>query len=286
MDISIIIVSWNVRDKFRECLKALYQSQGDFNMEVFVIDNHSSDNSAEMVEKEFKQAKLIKNKKNLGLSRAVNQVKHRAKGDFILLLNPDNVVFGDTLDKMLEWMRANPKVSVAGCRLVDERGETIKHVRRFPTVWDQLVIILKLPHFLPKILDKYIIKNFNYSQVQAVDSIRGSFFMVRIEMVEKIGLWDQRYFIWFEEVDYCQQVKKAGGQVWYTPTARCLDYVGQSFAKTPGLKKQKYFRDSMLKYFKKWHPAWQYWLLKSAWQFGLALAWAGKKASFKSKAKT
>lgn len=315
MDLSVIVVSWNVRDKLRECLKALFDTppltpplirggketkfRGEDEMEVFVIDNHSSDGSAQMVEKEFGQVKLIKNKKNLGLAKAVNQVRHRLKGDFILLLNPDNIVFGDTLDKMLKWMKANPQASVAGCRLVDERGETIKHVRRFPTVWDQLAIILKLPHLFPWILNKYIIKDFDYSQAQKADSIRGSFFMIRNEMAEKIGLWDQRYFIWFEEVDYCRQVKEedtrfrpehfgttARQGVWYTPAAKCLDYVGQSFAKTSGLKKQKYFRDSMLKYFKKWHPAWQYWLLRLAWPIGIFMAWAGERIGYRGKSES
>lgn len=299
MDISIVIVSWNVREKLRENIEALFASQGNFSFEVFVIDNNSHDGSAEMVEKDFGQVKLIKNKKNLGLAKAVNQVKHRLKGDFILLLNPDNIVFGDTLDKMLKWMKANPQASVAGCHLVDERGETIKHVRRFPTAWDQLAIILKLPHLFPGILDKYIIKDFDYSEAQQVDSIRGSFFMIGKEMVKKIGLWDEQYFIWFEEVDYCRRVKKEATRlrhdsfgtparqgVWYTPTAKCLDYVGQSFKKAPSMQKQKYFRDSMLKYFKNWQPSWQYLLLRIAWPIGIFMAWVGEEIGYSKKSKS
>ena len=100
-----------------------------------------------------------------------------------------------------------------------------------------------------------------------------------------------RYFLWFEEVDYCKKVADGHygsdkGEVWYTPEAKCIDYVGQSFAQVATLQKQKYFRDSMLKYFSKWHPAWQYWLLKIAWALGLGVAWLAAKLKIRSRAKT
>jgi hypothetical protein len=89
--------------------------------------------------------------------------------------------------------------------------------------------------------------------------------MIRKEALEELGGLDERYFIWFEEVDYCKKAKQAGWKVMYTPTAKCMDYVGKSFVQVPRGKTQKYFRDSMLKYFYKWHPAWQYWVLKILW---------------------
>jgi len=285
-DLSIIIVSWNVKEKLRENLGALFKSEGDFKFEIFVVDNDSRDSSAEMVKKEFPQVKLIANKENLGFAKANNQAMKKAQGEFILLLNPDMQVMANTLINMINWMRENKKPSVAGCHLIDERGETVKHVRRFPAVWGQLAIVLKLPHIFTGILNKYLRNDFDYTKAAKVDSIRGGFFMMRREVAKELGGLDERYFLWFEEVDFCRQVQRGGGEAWYTPTAKCVDYVGQSFKQVSRGVAQGYFRASMLKYFKKWHPAWQYWLLKLAWPIGMLLTWAGEKVKFKSQTRT
>ena len=243
-------------------------------------------------------------------------------------------VFPDTFSNMIKWMDENPRASVAGCKLVDEAGKTVEHVRRFPTLFDQLAIVLKLPHLFPGILDNYLAKDFDYAKAQKVDSVRGAFFMIRTPkaggtkspigdlvpaephpnpLLKKergnqhtptllqystamptgrqahargeintprpagtplkrgkitLPFMDERYFVWFEEVDYCMQVRKAGGEVWYTPAGRCVDYVGQSFKQVKRGKTQNYFRDSMLKYFKKWHPGYRLVILYIAWIFG------------------
>ncbi len=151
-----------------------------------------------------------------------------------------------------------------------------------------------MPHIFPKILNKYLRNDFDYSKAQKVDSVRGGFFMIRLRQgfggqvrtMQVLPLLDERYFLWFEEVDFCKQVKQAGDEVWYTPVAQCVDYVGQSFKQLPRGQAQKYFRDSMLKYFKKWHSAWEYLVLKIAWVFGMFLAWIGERVKFKSTAKT
>ena len=180
-------------------------------------------------------------------------------------------------------MDKHPKVGVAGCHLVNEKGETIPHVRRMPTVLDQLAIILKIPHIFPGVLNKYLYKNFNYDQESEVDSIRGSFFMIRGELLQKIRGLDERYFIWFEEVDYCRRAREAGFKVMYTPVTECTDYIGKSFAQLPRGKTQKYFQDSMLKYFKKWHSLWEYILLAIAWPLGKIIARIGDFFKFKQK---
>lgn len=286
MDLSIIIVSWNVRDLLKENLKAIYGSENRIGLEVFVVDNNSSDGSAEMVKNEFKEVKLIANKENAGFARANNQVLKEAKGRYILLLNPDMRVLPGTIEGMVGWMDAHPEAGVAGCRLVKENGGIVPHVRRFPAVWDQLAIILKLPHLFPAVLNKYLLKEFDYSKEAEVDSIRGSFFMIRREVIDKLGGLDERYFVWFEEVDYCRQAKRAGWKVMYAPEVKCVDYIGKSFLQVRRGKAQEYFRDSMLKYFKKWHPAWQYWILKMAWPIGIFLARIGELVNSRGRART
>jgi len=286
MDLSIVIVSWNVREKLKTNLEVISTSEGGLESEVFVVDNNSEDGSAEMVREKFPWVKLIANAENFGFSKANNQAIKQARGEFILLLNPDMKVMSDTLAKMVAWMRTNNKADAAGCHLVDGEGKTVQQVRRFPKFLDQLAIALKFPHIWSAVLNRYLRVDFNYSQASVVDSLRGSFFMIRRSTIEKIGLLDERYFIWFEEVDYCLRIKKAGGQVWYAPSAMCLDYVGQSFKQVARGKKQKYFRDSMLAYFKKWQPTWQYWFLKLAWELGDFISWVGEAARVPSRVKT
>lgn len=273
MDLSIVIVSWNVREKLEENLRAIFQSKGDFNFEVFVVDNNSHDGSAQMVKDKFPQVNLVVNEANEGFARANNKAIRKSKGDFVLLLNPDMWVFPDTLFSVVSWMRDNRQASVVGCHLLTRKSNTVNHIRRFPRFLDQVSIIFKIPHVLPFVLNKYLVSKFDYSREQKVDSIRGSFFTIRREMIEKIGGLDERYFIWFEEVDYCRQVYKAGGEVWYTPVAQCLDYVGQSFRQVERMKAQKYFSDSMIKYFQKWHPDWQYRIIKNSWAIVMKTAY-------------
>lgn len=277
MNLSIIIVSYNVKDKLQKNLESILNSKfsedEDFSLEVFVVDNASVDGSADMIEKYFPEVKLIKNEKNFGFAKACNIAIKESKGDFILLLNPDMRLFPETLYQSWKFAKKNPQALVSSCLLVDSNNKTIKHVRHFPKFFDQLAIVLKIPHIFPKVLKSYLCTDFDYNLAQKVDSVRGSFFMINKESYQQLSgfdfpLLDERYFVWFEEVDFCRQVYKMGGEVWYNPNTFCLDYVGQSFALLKKGRTQKYFSESMLKYFRKWQPAWQYYVLKAVWPFG------------------
>jgi len=271
MDLSVVIVSWKVKDKLKDNLSALFKSQGDFKFEVFVVDNNSEDGSIEMITGDFPQVNLIANLDNRGFAAANNQAIKLAQGNFILLLNPDMQVESNTLINILDWAKINSQATVTGCKLVDGQGEIVKQVRRFPKFFDQLAITLKLPHVFPSIIDKYLYSNFDYTKETKVDSIRGAFFLVNREAYKKISggnlpLLDERYFIWFEEVDFCRSVYKLGGEVWYAPVASCRDYVGQSFKQVNRGQTQKYFSDSMIKYFQKWENGFETGILKIVWK--------------------
>lgn len=276
MDISIIIVSWKVKEKLRLNLKALESAIQNIKAEVFVVDNNSQDGTAEMIKKDFSFVRLIDNQDNLGFAKANNQAIREAMGDFILLLNPDMQVFPETIKNALSWAQQNPQATVSGFYLQNENGDLVSHVRRFPGLIDQLCITLKIPHIFPFVLNHYLLKNFDYTKAQKVDSIRGSFFLINRKSWTQISnlyepFLDERYFIWFEEVDFCREVYKNGGEVWYSPSAKCRDYIGQSFGQLPRGLKQKYFRDSMLAYFKKWQKHSGYYLLKIAWSISFLL---------------
>ncbi len=271
MDLSIIIVSWNVKEKLQKNLQALLAAKGNLPWEIFVVDNNSADGTAALVTAEFPGVKLIANSTNLGFAKANNLAIKQATGDFILLLNPDMQVFPDTLDKMLDWAKHHPQATISSCRLVDENNNNIKIVRRFPRISDQLAIVLKIPHFWPAVLHNYLQSDFDYSRAQKVDSIRGAFFLINTVSYKNmfygnLPLLDERYFLWFEEVDFCRAITKLGGETWYVPISSCLDYVGASFSQVNRSKTQEYFRDSMLSYFKKWEAPWQAKILNVAWK--------------------
>ena len=166
-----------------------------------------------------------------------------------------------SLDKIVEWMENKKDVGLASVKLVNEKGEVNLDAspRRFPKVWEQILLILKIHHIFPKVLDSYIMKGFNFEKEQEVDSVRGSFMIVRREILEKLGCgFDPRYFIWFEDVDLCREVWKLNYKIMYTPIISCVDYVGQSFNKQESLWKQKNFTKSMLTYFQKWEPMYKW----------------------------
>jgi len=296
MDLSIVIVSWKVRDKLRDNLSRLFLSETAFKYEVFVVDNASYDGTAEMVKADFPQVKLIANPSNVGFAAANNQALRLAQGEYVLLLNPDMKPLKSTIDNMVHWMRLNRQASAAGCRLLDEKGWVVRHVRRFPTAWDQLAIVLKLPYFFPGIIDRYLGKDFDYDYPAPVETVRGGFLMIKKDVFKAVlsderydrgEFLDERFFVWFEDVDFCRSLKEYGKELWYTPAASCVDLVGQSFKQLPRIKAQKLFKQSMLKYFDKWHhnsPG--ACLLRLAWPWGMFLTWFFATVGFESKDNT
>lgn len=286
MDFSIIIVSWNVKEVLRKNIQTMLGSSQQSTFEIIVIDNDSKDGTVSMIQSEFPSIRLIVNQENLGFAKASNQGLKIASGDFLILLNPDMKIFPDTLENLKLWLENNPQADVTGISLIDEQGNIVPHVRQFPSIWDQVAIILKLPHIFPSLLHSYLQTDFDYSKPGQVDSVRGAFFVIRKSSLQKFGLLDERYFLWFEEVDYCQTVKQQGGQVWYTPATKAIDYIGQSFSQLPRAKKQIYFRNSMIAYFKKWKSPWQTTVLSIFWLLAEVIVVVGDRLHLKSKTRT
>ena len=156
MDLSIITVTWNSADLIGEQIKSVTTGCKNISFEQFVVDNASTDKTTEIIANEFSEIKLIKNDKNTGFAFPNNQAAKLAQGEFLLFLNPDMRVEEGSLDKMVEWMRNHRDVGLASCKLVDEQGNLNVNAlpRRFPTVWDQVAIILKLPHLFPNIVSR------------------------------------------------------------------------------------------------------------------------------------
>lgn len=312
MELSIITVTWNSKNTIGRLIDSIPAAVFDpktgrsLSYEHWVVDNASTDGTVEWIKKmygdqtvtgqnvssesfEFSsetvpRVRLWSNARNEGFAAANNWAFHRASGDFILFLNPDMKLGPESLVKACEWMQQYPQVGIMSPRLVTETGEINVNAgpRRFPTVQDQAAIIAKLPHVFPRILDRYLMKNFDFFQEQTVDSVRGSFMLVRHDFLSKLGTaFDPRYYIWFEDVDLCREAWKHGYQVVYNPAIQAVDYVGQSFNQRTTLWKQRNFTASMVKYFKKWGPWYAALGVMILRPVGIALAWVGDKLAKK-----
>jgi GT2 family glycosyltransferase len=255
--LSIVIVSWNVRELLRANLQRLQDLPDAVSREVFVVDNDSADGSVEMVRGEFPRVRLIHNDWNAGFAKANNQAFAHARGEVIIMLNPDMIVEPGALEKVHRELMTDESVGVVGIKLIGHEGRPISNVRRFPDFRSQLLLLLKLDRLWPAAMERYLAKGFDYDRTADVDQVRGAFFAFRRELLRRIGSLDERYFVWFEEVDYCRRVHQAGLKVRYLADAQAKDLVGRSFSQAGLAWKQRRFTDSMVKYFFRWHPAWQ-----------------------------
>lgn len=281
LDWSVIIVNWNTRERLRECLRSVFASVGITNFEVFVVDNASSDGSAEMVEKEFSRSRLIKNKRNLGFAVANNLAIKRAQGSYILLLNPDCKISSGALENMYLFMRGHPRAGVCGGRLFEESGGIQPSVRSFPTFFSQATILLKIHKLFPNLqtINNYLSLGLDYGRSSKVDQVMGAFFAVPRHIFSEVGLLDERFFLWFEEVDFCKRVKQAGYDVFYTPIAEATHSGGASFNQLLSAEKQKIWNKSLDAYMRKHHKFWTPLALKPFFGVARGLAWFYDKFS-------
>lgn len=253
MELSIIIVSWNVRNLLKNCLRTVYQHTSAGSFEVFVVDNASHDGTQEMVKNDFPFAQIITNSDNKGFARANNQAIKMARGQFILLLNPDTEVTSGSLDILINYLKDHPSVGIAGPSLLNTDGSSQPSVRSFPTLGSLSMVFLKLHRLFPKTrsIRKLLKDDFDYSMDGKVDQIMGASFLIRKEVVKKIGLLDEEFFIWFEEVDYCKRTYNKGWEVWYVAKAKIVHHFAQSFGQVSTMPKQLIFTKSARHYARK-----------------------------------
>lgn len=288
IQLSVITVTWNSAELIEQQIRSVLLGCKDITCEQIIVDNASRDATVSLIQEKFPQVKLIANERNEGFPAANNQAFHIASGEFLLFLNPDMRVEKESLDTMYEWMKAHTDVGIASVKLLDEKGllNDDAQPRRFPRLFEQLLLLLKVPHVFPHLLDGYLMKGFDAQKEQEVDSVRGSFMLMRREFVQKLGFaFDPRYFIWYEDVDICREAKKQGLKVMYTPVISCVDFVGQSFKKRDTLWKQKNFTRSMLTYFQKWEPWWKWMWIALLRPLGIGMAYISDAVQESKKAR-
>ena len=255
IDLSIIIVNYSVKDLLRKCLNSIFDFQKDLSFEVLVIDNNSKDQSSRMLKEDFGQVKLLENKRNLGFSSACNQGIRKSRGRYILLLNPDTEFTSGGISKMVEFMGAHPRVGICGPKMIDSQGKVHFSCRSFPSYLTaissgQSILNRFFPH--NPLSRKYLLKDQNQSQKKEVDWVSGSCLLIKREVFEKIGLLDERFFMYVEDVDFCYRAKNAGFSVYYFPNVEIIHHIGESTKKRK-LRMQVEHHRSMYHFYRKHH---------------------------------
>jgi GT2 family glycosyltransferase len=258
-DLSVIILNYNTLELTRACLKTLQDSDlGGYTMEIILCDNASSDGSVDMVRKEFPGVVLIENGKNLGFAAGNNPGIRRAAGRYILLLNTDTEIPRNTLSVMIGFMDENPEVGASTCKILLPDGTMDPACHRgFPTPWASLTYLSGLERLFPKsrLYGQYHQGYKDLSRVHDVDCIVGAFFLVRREVIDQVGLLDEAYFMYAEDIDWAYRIRQAGWRITYNPSVTILHKKKQSGRAHPLRQRrtttQIYFHTNNWLFFKK-----------------------------------
>lgn len=234
IDVSIVIVGWNVRDLLRNCLDSVYKQTNGITFEVIYVDNASQDGSIEMVKEHFPETIIISNTTNKGFVKANNQGFEIAKGRYVLLLNSDTVILDNAIARTVAFADAHPEAAAAGCRILNP-DRTLQPVTcfMFPSILNMILSSLYLYKIFPKnkFFGRELMTWWDKNEISEVDVVTGCYMLVRREAMEQVGVLDERYFIYAEETDWCYRFKESGWKVLFTPEAEIIHYGGQTTKK-------------------------------------------------------
>jgi hypothetical protein len=234
IDVSIIIVNWNTRELLRECIQSIFDKTERCRYEIIVVDNNSNDGSVEMVKETFPGVRLIANPENIGFSRANNQGIRESSGRYIMMLNSDTKLRNDALSILVKLMDEQPEAGACGGMLLNPDGSLQPSCARFASIGAIFFGCRSLKQFLLKFTrsDKNLAAPFlNYEEHQGkqeVDWVVGADLMVRKEVLNTVGLMDEKIFLYAEDWDYCYRIKQAGWKIFYEPKAKIIHHYGKS----------------------------------------------------------
>ena len=297
IDLTIIIVNWNVRDLLRRCLHSIGEGTArelfgasqplqpgtpppvspatHLDLEVIVIDNASTDGSADMVRAEFPTVQLVANQENRGFTAANNQGLALSRGRYVLLLNPDTEIVGDALTTMIRYLDAHPQVGVLGPQLRYPDGSLQSSRRRFPTLATALVESTIVQEWSAdnRVLQRYYMSDTADDLIQPVDWLVGACLLARHQVYEQVGGLDEGYFMYSEELDWCRRIKDAGWEIVYLPSAMVIHHEGKSSEQVVPAR-HIHFQSSKVRYFHKHHGSFQAevlrWFLLSTYVYQMA----------------
>ncbi len=266
MDLSIIIVSWNVADLLADCLDSIAAApvvrvgpdgaeRGDTGprVEVIVVDSASGDGTSALIRERFPWVRLFAETENVGFTRGNNLALAAAQGRALLLLNPDTLVHGDALNRLVNYLDEHPAVGLVGPRVLNADGTTQSTRRRFPTLFTGIFESTWLEGYAPRrVLDRFYVADQPDEGTFDVDWMQGCALMARRAVYEQIGGLDERYVMFSEELDWCRRAKDAGWRIVYVGDATITHYGGKSTEQIP-TNKHIYFQQSKLRYYRKFH---------------------------------
>jgi GT2 family glycosyltransferase len=256
-ELSIIVLSYNVRDLLVSCLESIYADKRSSHWQIIVVDNASTDGSVEEVTRRFPKVELIKSVKNLGFSAGNNLGVKKATSDLLLFLNPDTLIIDKAISGTLDYLKNKPEVGAISCRveLPDGQLDYSSH-RGLPTPWNALSYFLGLAKLFPQSswFSGYTATYLDLESVHEVECITGAFFLVRRVAAEKFGWWDEDYFWNGEDIEFCYRLKQSGWKIVYYPKEKIIHYKGSS-AKQNRLETAKRQTAAMRTFFTKHYPS-------------------------------
>lgn len=247
IELSIVIVNYNVKDFLFDCLKSIENSQTSFNIETIVVDNNSNDFSVEYLKPLFPNVKFIKLESNLGFAKANNIGLEQSRGKYVLFLNPDTIVNSDTFQIMKEYMDVNQEVYISGCKLLNPDGSFQLPCRRgFPTPWAAFSKLFGLQAMFPKskLFAKYNQTFRSTEETYYIDSVMGAFMFCRTDIIKQLRGFDEDFFMYGEDLDLCYRATKLGGKVAYVHSTSTIHFKGES-TKRSSIDEIKHFYEAM-----------------------------------------
>lgn len=248
MELSVIIVNYNVKHFLEQCLHSVFKASKNISSEIFVVDNNSVDGSSKLVREKFPEVQLIENQVNVGFSKANNQAIRKASGKYILLLNPDTVVEEDTLSKVIRFMNQHPDAGGLGVKMIDGKGNFLPESKRgLPTPWVAFSKMFGLSAIFPKSkkFGQYHLSYLSENEIHEVDVLAGAFMLLRKKTIEEVGLLDEAFFMYGEDIDLSYRIKQGGYKNYYFPETTIIHYKGES-TKKGSLNYVKIFYTAMI----------------------------------------
>jgi len=231
MLLSVIIVNYKVKNLLRNCLNSVEIAAKGIDTEIWVVDNHSNDGSVEMLHTEFPHVNVIANSENKGFSRANNQAIEKAKGEYLLLLNPDTEVSENTFQDCLKFSQSNSDCGGIGVKMVDKNGKFLAESKRgFPSFWTAFTRGTKLYKLFPKsvVFNQYYLGYMSEDKCHPTDVLAGAFIWLKKDIYDEVGGLDNSYFMYGEDIDLSYKIVNAGYQNYYLGTTTILHYKGES----------------------------------------------------------
>jgi GT2 family glycosyltransferase len=232
--ISVVVVTWNARKYVDECLRSLYEDNV-IPVEVIVVDNASTDGSPDLVAREFPSFRVLRNLQNLGFARANNIGIRESHGEYVCLLNSDVVLSRGTLYALYQFMQANPRVAIAGPQMRGADGSVRRSSMRHPSLLNALARAFAIDNlgFVSRRIGGQMMTDFSHREIVDVDILNGWFWFIRRQALNEVGLLDERFFMYGEDMDWCYRFRKAGWRLVFNPAVNALHYGGGSSRAAP-----------------------------------------------------